>query len=352
MWIYCIPHTDMIPSMKTSSLILGIASFCVNTSVMSPKTMKRIGKIAPVIIANTLWTLISPKVIISIQDTKNTKSYHLNNIFFVELTYLRGNQADLITCSPMHTSYWRKNWPKTVYVEKNDKYEVCAHHAEKEEKRVSFVTKLVQLGHPNLSITLSSKRQKELAQPNLSISTTHLQKDKARPTTSSSLSSPSSISDIEDGEDNEDDVVGLCRIQHHQLSDNRHYCADSTNVIFLQLRRVSRPSSPSPCGHQHPQCRIALQTRTRPEHLIFSWELPLSGCMYGEPNCFSGMKIANKSRTYKTAIVCDEECYIVKLLLLQGGHPAWAWECVERLTRPSPRSSLHAADYFLSVLLN
>ena len=110
--------------------------------------------------------------------------------------------------------------------------------------------------------------------------------------------------------------------QHHQLSDNRHYCADSTNVIFLQLRRVSRPSSPSPCGHQHPQCRIALQTRTRPEHLIFSWELPLSGCMYGEPNCFSGMKIANKSRTYKTAIVCDEECYIVKLLLLQGGHPA------------------------------
>ena len=109
MWIYCIPHTDMIPSMKTSSLILGIASFCVNTSVMSPKTMKRIGKIAPVIIANTLWTLISPKVIISIQDTKNTKSYHLNNIFFVELTYLRGNQADLITCSPMHTSYWRKH---------------------------------------------------------------------------------------------------------------------------------------------------------------------------------------------------------------------------------------------------
>ena len=69
--------------------------------------------------------------------------------------------------------------------------------------------------------------------------------------------------------------------QHHQLSDNRHYCADSTNVIFLQLRRVSRPSSPSPCGHQHPQCRIALQTRTRPEHHIFIWELPLSGCMYG-----------------------------------------------------------------------
>ena len=162
---------------------------------------------------------------------------------------------------------------------KNDKYEVCAHHAEKEEKRVSFVPKLVQLRQPNLSITLSSKRQKELAQPNLSISTTHLQKDKARPTTSSSLSSPSSISDIEDGEDNEDDVVGLCLIQHHQLSDNRHYCADSTNVIFLQLRRVSRPSSPSPCGHQHPQCRIALQTQTRPEHHIFIWELPLSGCM-------------------------------------------------------------------------
>ena len=119
-------------------------------------------------------------------DVNFTKSYHLytrhqkhqklssQQDIFVELTYLRGNQADLITCSPMHTSYWRKNWPKTVYVEKNDKYEVCAHHAEKEEKRVSFVTKLVQLGHPNLSITLSSKRQKELAQPNLitSISTT------------------------------------------------------------------------------------------------------------------------------------------------------------------------------------
>merc|ERR1712208_72805 len=47
--------TCIIPSMKTSSLIFGIASFCVSTSVMSPKTMKRIGKIAPVMIANTLF---------------------------------------------------------------------------------------------------------------------------------------------------------------------------------------------------------------------------------------------------------------------------------------------------------
>ena len=45
--------TWMIPSMNTSSLIKGFASLWVNTSVMSPKTMNRIGKIAPVMIANT-----------------------------------------------------------------------------------------------------------------------------------------------------------------------------------------------------------------------------------------------------------------------------------------------------------
>ena len=57
-------------------------------------------------------------------DVNFTKSYHLytrhqkhqklssQQDIFVELTYLRGNQADLITCSPMHTSYWRKNNPK------------------------------------------------------------------------------------------------------------------------------------------------------------------------------------------------------------------------------------------------
>ena len=39
--------------MKMSSFMKGFASFCVRTSVMSPKTMKRIGKIAPVMIANT-----------------------------------------------------------------------------------------------------------------------------------------------------------------------------------------------------------------------------------------------------------------------------------------------------------
>ena len=53
--------TSIIPSMKMSSFMKGFASFCVRTSVMSPKTMKRIGKIAPVMIANTLGVQIKPK---------------------------------------------------------------------------------------------------------------------------------------------------------------------------------------------------------------------------------------------------------------------------------------------------
>ena len=173
MWIYCIPHTDMIPSMKTSSLILGIASFCVNTSVMSPKTMKRIGKIAPVIIANTLWTLISPKVIISIQDTKNTKNYHLNKIFFVELTYLRGNQADLITCSPMHTSYWRKNWPKTVYVEKKWQiWGMCSPRRKRGEAcQFCHETCTARPPQPKYNIILKKTKRAHPAQPNYKYNT-------------------------------------------------------------------------------------------------------------------------------------------------------------------------------------
>ena len=48
-----------------------------------------------------------------------------------------------------------------------------------------------------------------------------------------------------------------------------HYCAYSTNVIFLQLRRVSSPPSASLDRHRHRPCRIAPQTHTRPEHQMF-----------------------------------------------------------------------------------
>ena len=81
----------------------GFASFCVRTSVMSPKTMKRIGKIAPVMIANTFRRR---------QDS---------------ICVLRLNQK-----APSHENL------------------INAHHSKKEKNRVCLVAVLVQLCQSHL----------------------------------------------------------------------------------------------------------------------------------------------------------------------------------------------------------